>query len=128
MAKHTVTGATMRCSMGSAPAALVATPKRIRSGGADAANVLDHRPLANIPPFGRCRSLAFPPTAAATAAASGRLTPMPCLPNTPAPWVAGSPTVIAAGAPALDDGSRLFCVWAGTIRFLRPGQTTESIP
>jgi len=84
--------------------------------------------MANIPPFGLCRSLANPVVASATAAAQGVLTPMPCVPATPAPWVAGAVTVIDAGAPALDDISCLNCIWAGLIRFSTAGQVTHNIP
>lgn len=114
--------------MGTAPSSFIATPKRIRSGFQDAGNILDHRPIANIPPFGLCRSLGFPATASATAAAQGTLTPMPCIPNTPAPWVTGAPTVMSAFAPSLNDTACLTCVWGGLIKWVRPGQTTENIP
>ena len=62
-----------------------------------AANINDHIPMVNILPFGMCQSLANPMVAAATAAALGVLTPMPCIPVTPAPWVPGSPTDLVAG-------------------------------
>lgn len=128
MAKHTVSTAKMKCSMGSAPSNFIATPKTINSGGFDAGNILDHKPLVNIPPFGPCRSLGFPATASATAAAQGALTPMPCVPNTPAPWVTGAPTIISKGAPSLNDTACLTCVWGGLITFISPGQEKESIP
>ena len=66
--------------------------------------------------------------APATAAALGVLTPMPCIPNTPAPWVPGSPTVILEKFPALNETSKLMCVWAGVISITFPGQVTDFIP
>ena len=114
--------------MGAAPSSFIATPKMIKSGYQDAGNILDHKPIANIPPFGVCRSLGFPATASATAAAQGALTPMPCVPNTPSPWVLGAPTVQSAFANSLNDTACLTCVWGGLIKFQQPGQVTENIP
>ena len=68
------------------------------------------------------------PVAAATAAALGVLTPMPCIPNTPAPWVPGSPTVMVQNFPALNESSKLMCIWAGVISITLPGQVTQFIP
>jgi len=66
--------------------------------------------------------------AAATAAALGVLTPMPCIPNTPAPWVTGAPTVLLGYFPTLDNVSKLMCVWGGVIQFTSPGETTVNVP
>ena len=66
--------------------------------------------------------------AAATAAAMGALTPMPCIPNTTAPWVPGAPTVMLGGMPALDKSSMLMCMWAGVIQINVPGQFTVEVP
>jgi hypothetical protein len=85
-------------------------------------------PLANIPSFGACTSLANPTMAAATAAALGVLTPTPCIPITPAPWVPGSPTVTLQNFPALNESSKLMCMWAGVISITFAGQVTEFIP
>jgi hypothetical protein len=77
------------------------------------ANIMDHIPMVNIMPFGMCTSIANPAVAAATTAALGVLTPMPCIPNTPVPLVTGAPTVLLGNFPTLDDVSKLMCVWAG---------------
>jgi hypothetical protein len=79
-------------------------------------------------PFGMCTSLANPTVASATTAASGVLTPMPCVPVTPAPWAPGCPTVQIGCMPALDDTSKLMCNWGGVIQVVVPGQFTEQIP
>jgi hypothetical protein len=75
-----------------------------------------------------CTSPANPQVAAATAAALGVLTPQPCIPMTTAPWVPGSPTVILADQPALNNASQCICTWAGVITISNPGQTTAEIP
>jgi hypothetical protein len=121
-------GATMMCTMGAAPSSLVPTPKTVMTSNMIAANIMDHIPIVNIPPFGVCMSLANPTVAAATAAALGVLTPMPCVPVTPAPWVPGSPTVLVTGMPALNNSSQLMCMWAGVITISMPGQMTHLIP
>jgi hypothetical protein len=92
------------------------------------ANIMDHVPMVNIMPFGMCTSPANPTVAAATAAAMGVLTPMPCIPNTPAPWVTGAPNVILGNFPTLDNVSTLMCMWGGVIQFINPGEMTVTVP
>jgi hypothetical protein len=119
----------MQCSFGMAPSSLVVLPKNETfTDQVPDANIMDHVPMVNIMPFGMCTSLANPTVAAATAAALGVLTPMPCIPNTPAPWVTGAPTVMLGNAPALDNVSKLMCVWAGVIQFSTPGEMTVELP
>ncbi|UFS70703.1 DUF4280 domain-containing protein [Geomonas sp. RF6] len=129
MPQQVVNGAQLMCSMGMAPSALVVLPvNRVMCGNQPAGNIMDHKPMVNILPFGLCTSPANPAVAAATAAAMGVLTPMPCIPNTPAPWVPGAPTVIAANMPALDNTCKCMCAWAGVIQVVMPGQVTTNIP
>src|SRR5689334_19578885 len=125
---QTCLGAKLQCSFGMAPSTLVPTPKTVMTNNVLAANILDHNPIANIPPFGMCQSPANPTVAAATAAAMGVLTPMPCVPNTPAPWVPGAPTVMLCNAPALDNTSKLMCIWGGVIQFIDAGEVNHQIP
>jgi len=122
------TGAILQCAMGVAPSSLVATPKTVMTSSLDAANITDHVPMVNVMSFGMCTSPANPSVAAATTAALGVLTPMPCIPNTPAPWVPGSPTVIVVNAPALNESSKLTCMWGGVISINMAGQFTHQIP
>jgi hypothetical protein len=129
MANQVCMGAMLKCSMGMAPSSLVVLPvNRVMTSYVPAANIMDNKPLVNIMPFGMCQSPANPMVAAATAAALGVLTPMPCIPNTPAPWVPGAPTVMIANMPALDNTSKLMCLWAGVIEVMQPGQMTHQIP
>ena len=88
MGQSVVAGAMLSCSFGLAPATLV--PKgmsRVTIEGRPAAQVTDNVAMVNIPPFGMCNSLANPQVAAATSAALGVLTPMPCVPVVVTPWV-----------------------------------------
>ncbi|MFM8223251.1 MAG: DUF4280 domain-containing protein, partial [Planctomycetaceae bacterium] len=84
--------------------------------------------MLNIPTFGMCSSMANPTVAAATAAALGVLTPMPCIPVIPAPWFPGSPTVLIDALPALNNTCKCLCAWAGVISVIAPGQFSTSIP
>lgn len=128
MPKQACMGAMLKCSFGMAPSTLMPTPKPVMTSNVVAANIMDHVPLLNILPFGMCQSIANPTVAAATAAAMGTLTPMPCIPNTPAPWVPGAPTVLLCNSPALDNVSKLMCVWGGVIEITNAGQMTHDIP
>ncbi len=122
-------GAMMQCSFGVAPSSLVVLPtNRVMTNMVPDANIMDHIPMVNIMPFGMCTSIANPTVAAATAAALGVLTPMPCIPATPAPWVAGAPTVLLGNFPSLDNVSQLMCIWAGVITFVDAGEATVQIP
>jgi len=117
-------GAMMACSFGAAPASLIVLPlNRVMTSKMPAANIMDNKPIVNIPPFAMCTSMANPTVAAATAAALGVLTPMPCVPVTVAPWAPGSPTVMIANMPALNNTCTLNCMWGGVITISQPGQT-----
>lgn len=122
------TGAMMMCSFGVAPSSLVVLPANRTMTGTPAANIMDNKPIVNIPPFGMCNSPANPMVAAATAAALGVLTPMPCVPVTAAPWAPGAPTVLIGNMPALNNSSKLMCNWGGVIQITVPGQFQTMIP
>jgi len=128
MAMQVCMGAMLQCSFGVAPSALVVLPQNRVLTGSPAANIMDNKPMVNILPFGMCTSIANPTVAAATTAALGVLTPMPCVPVTPAPWVPGALTVLLAGMPALDNQSKLMCTWGGVIQITSPGEFTVAIP
>jgi hypothetical protein len=118
----------MQCSFGVAPSALTVLPSNCVLTGTPAANIMDHQPIVNVPPFGMCSSLANPTVAAATAAALGVLTPMPCVPMTTSPWIVGAPTVLIGNMPALNDSSKLMCNWGGVIQLTVAGQFTVQVP
>ena len=122
-------GAMMQCSFGVAPSSLVVLPTNAAmAGGPPAATIMDNIPIVNIPPFGMCTSPSNPTVAAATAAALGVLTPMPCVPVTAAPWAPGSPTVMIGNMPALNNSSKLMCSWGGVIQIVAPGEFTVMVP
>jgi len=129
MPQQVCNGATLKCMMGMTPSSLVVLPvNRVNTGNQPDANIMDNIPLMNIMPFGMCISPANPSVAAATAAALGVLTPMPCIPVTTAPWTPGAPTVILANFPTLDNTSTLMCMWGGVIQVVSPGEFTVSVP
>jgi len=122
-------GANLMCSFGVAPSSLIVLPTNaVMTSNMPAANIMDNKPMVNILPFGMCTSMANPTVAAATAAAMGVLTPMPCIPVTPAPWAPGAPTVLIKNMPALNNSSKLMCNWAGVISIVAPGQFTHMVP
>lgn len=127
MGMHVCTGATLTCTMGTAPSSFSATPKVVLASSRPPGSVLDHVPLLNIAPFGLCRSPSNPAVAAATAAAAGVLTPMPCVPATVAPWSPGATKVTLAGAPALTDSSTANCLWSGVVQVSDPGQRVVQV-
>jgi hypothetical protein len=117
-------GAEMQCTFGMIPSILVVIPEGspVLVNGLPAATIMDFVPLENIPPFGMCMSLANPEVAAATAAALGVLTPMPCIPMTVAPWFPGSAQVLIDDMPALTETCMCECAWGGLITIGEPGQ------
>jgi hypothetical protein len=112
--------------MGDSSAKLTVLPdRRIKLTEQDMANISDYQPMVNIAPFGKCRSMANPTVAAATAANYGVLRPMPCIPNITSPWMPGKPLVLIDEQPALMNTCKLFCIWAGIIEITKNGQTNQ---
>ena len=127
MAIQVVSGAMLKCSYGVAPSSLNVLPINRVMAGAPAANVMDMVPMLNIPPFGMCQSMANPMVAAATAAALGVLTPMPCIPMPAGPWSPGSPKVKVGPMKALSNNRKATCAWGGQIQILMAGQMNVMI-
>ena len=125
---YVCSGATMRCTMGTSTAKLTVLPSRTMFlTGPPQANISDHISMRNLAPFGRCRSLGFPATASATAANHGHLTPMPCVHNTPFPWMGGKDDYIIRGDDALLKSSTCSCMWGGTISIVDDGQRNTGV-
>lgn len=114
-------GASLVCSGGVAPSSLVVVGKRPMCP-TPAANIMDNKPIANIPPFGMCTLPGNPAVAAATAAALGVPTPAPCIPATAAPWIPGNPTVLTDNLPTLTSESKCLCSYGGSISIVFAGQ------
>lgn len=120
---YVVTGAMMTCSFGMAPSSLIVNPSRTCFlSNMQRGNIMDFTPMVNIMPFGMCSSMANPTVAAATSAAMGVLTPMPCIPAITAPWMPGKMQVLVQGQPALTRTCQNLCMWGGQITFTTDGQ------
>ncbi len=122
MSQAVTMGATLECTCGISPAVFIVTPEKCVQQLTSVANIMDHVPFVNIVPFGLCTSPANPAVAAATAAAMGVLTPMPCIPATATPWITGHPTVLVGNMPILTSYCSLMCSFGGCISVVEPGQ------
>lgn len=121
MPKLVANGAKLKCGEGLAPSMLTVLPLNMADGGGvPAATIMDYVPMLNIAPFGMCKAQANPQVAAATSAAAGVLTPMPCMPVLPSPWSPGSSLVTVAGQKALTADSTCSCAWTGSISITDP--------
>ena len=128
MAVETVSTASLMCTFGTAPSTLMVLPTAmVNAGKMPAGTIMDYAPLVNVLPFAMCMSAANPTVAAATAAALGVVTPMPCIPATAAPWTPGSATVMIGGMPALSNSCKLMCSYGGSISITATGQFTVNV-
>ena len=115
--------AILMCSNGDKTSRLIVSPLRtIWLTGEPQANIDDHKPMKNIQPFGKCHTVLYPPTGAATSANHGKLTPMPCQPNTMMPWMRGKDDVLLRNFPALLKTSNCRCAYGGNITIVFDGQ------
>ncbi len=116
-------GAITMCSFGAAPSALIVFPtSETLTDCMPAANIMAMAPIANVAPFGLCMSPANPMVAAATAAALGVLTPMPCIPMPVAPWIPTAPNVLLGAMPVVTATDMIMCAWGGVIKPIFPGE------
>lgn len=125
MPQVVIMGAMMTCTFGVAPSTLIVTPENLtNAANKPAATIMDNIPMKNIMPFGMCNSPSNPTVAAATSAALGVLTPMPCIPVTAAPWAPPATKMLIKNKPALLNNAKLMCNWGGMISISNPGQMT----
>jgi hypothetical protein len=87
-----------------------------------AATVTDCVPITNLAGYAMCNSPANPAVAAATAAALGVLTPMPCVPVPAGTWLPPATKTFVGGIPALKNDAKLMCSWGGVIQVTNAGQ------
>jgi hypothetical protein len=113
------------CAFGTAPCPLfVSSQQNVLISGQLAATVMDNKPVT----FAMCNNPANPTVAAATAAALGVLTPMPCVPAIITPWLPGSVSVMVNNKPLLNNASKLMCNWGGAIQITTTPALTVTVP
>ena len=102
--------------MGTAPSVMVVLPvSQVLVEARPVAVVADNIPFLNLLPFGMCQSPANPMVMAATAAALGVLTPMPCIPMPAGPWNSQVSKTTVGGQAMLGSGGTLSCAYGGSI-------------
>ncbi len=112
------TGAVLTCTFGDAPSIFEALPlpaMLLQDGALPVAAIDQIIPFLNIMPFVMCNSPENPEVIAATAAAMGVFTPMPCIPVPIAPWEPQSVVSIGDGIPLATAMSKCECAWGGVI-------------
>lgn len=128
MANPVVQTAVCTCAFGAAPAVITVTSQQtVTICKMPAATILDGAAMSNVPTFGMCSNPANPTVAAATAAAMGVMTPMPCVPATVS-WAPGCPTVTVCKRPLLNNTSKLMCAYGGVIQVSATPAVTVKTP
>ena len=115
-------------SLGGAPSVFNPTPRTVLSSSLIDGVITDNIPFTNIVPFPMCCSPSNPAFIAATSAALGVPTPVPCTPVTPAPWTPGVPNVLITNIPVLDNTCTLTCALGGVISIAFPAQIPHNVP
>ena len=119
--------ALLTCSMAMAPLpqkVVLFVPKdKILTGGKSMANIMNNKPMMEIPSFKMCKSPSNPLVMAATAAAMGVLTPAPCMPMFVGPWLIGNPKVLIGSMPALNKSHKIMCAYGGCVSVLFSGSS-----
>ena len=111
------------CTMGLAPGNLTVTNNsKEMIENKPIATIQDAVGMSNITPCGNCVSMMYPPTASATAAALGVLTPQPCMPQTTGIWTGSQSKKLVNNVPALSQEAKCQCVYGGTISIVNPSQ------
>jgi hypothetical protein len=113
--KALTSGCGLRCTFGISPTVFNTPPLpgKPAVNGLPMGLVTDTTPL-NIPGFIMCNAPTNPTVIAATVSALGIPTPGACTPIL-APWVPGSPTVLATGVPIATVASQSLCAYLGVV-------------
>lgn len=130
MPPQVVEGALILCTMGLGPPIPLncsVPPTMVMASDLPAANIGHMVPLVNIETFGMCNSPTNPEVIAATAAALGVHTPMPCVPAIADPWMPGAENVLVGELPALHEACTCMCMWEGEISITEPGQFSVEV-
>jgi len=127
MPQLATTGALAKCIFGVAPGPLNFLPSYKVTATTPAGNISDFKPFSNIIPFGMCMSPGNPAVLAATIAALGVLTPVPCTPNISTPWIPMAPTKMIGMMPVVTSVSMQICKFGGLIKINFPGQVTVQV-
>ena len=122
MSLGVISGALVSCNQGMVPIPLQVLPTVMTTTQAcPVARITDMIPFVNVPPFGACQSALNPVTLATG------VSPAPCIPAIPAPWMPGAVTNLGMMIPFLTDNSQTLCAYAvGQISVTMPGQFTVS--
>ena len=131
----TTCNASLQCSSGTLFTKMIVDPiKRVSIGGNPVANVLDFKPLYNIPGFGLCWNLMNPVVFAQTMtnlALTGKFVIIPTACSAtmfPTPWVPPVPTVNVGKSPILKQGYTSSCWGLGSIQIVHCGQGADATP
>lgn len=112
MPLHVVEGATLKCSLGTAPSKLMVVRPSMLIMGKKEANIEDSKPNTNIKPFGNCKCSSCKNKA--------------CVPATSGPWKQVIPAVVGRSKVSLLQPATLQCSHGGTITIVNPGQQKQS--
>ncbi|MEC8276260.1 MAG: DUF4280 domain-containing protein [Myxococcota bacterium] len=113
MPLHVVDGATLKCTLGTAPAKLKVVRPSMMIMGKKEANIMDNKPKTNILPFGKCKC-------------GSCMSIKACVPNTTGPWIQIIPSVIGRSDVSLLQPATIKCSHGGTISIVNPGQQKQS--
>lgn len=122
-----IQGTLLKCNFGNLPAPIMVLPDKKVNSMLPVAVKSDHIPILNILPFGMCSNPANPMVLAATAAALGVLTPVPCIPCTVNAWSKACSKIKIHGKEAINMDSQLKCLYGGNIQITAPVQPTVLI-
>lgn len=116
MGQIITSGSMMTCSFGMSPCPFQAISASTVLSKTPVGTIQDTS-LASIATFGMCSSLSNPSVSAATTAALGVLTPMPCLPLISGSWFPPQ-KILVKGSPILTSDSKCICAYGGNISFI----------